>query len=377
MSRAWRAPLRGDAKSVAGVGAPRPCRCDASSKDLECVAIIGQPTRVPQFRVMGSSVGVPHCVCGLYISWVISLHQKACLPSRLLMSIRSPLELPVPRNATATLQLLQRLVGREKHRHWCGGTIAAEKVPRFLEKMAHRYPAILRNTRERSYDRQRGWAAMHMVLFRPVGSDPGGPPSAFNWWLLSDGGAGGLADPASADAHVAGDAMAANTHLTAYEYVLLYASKRTPHTVTDRRSGCVRRIWTDTSSWSWRIRGTVLAEIRASIDACCRSLALGTEPTEEGAGSGLRGLLAAQRARPLFAGVRNQVIALHRYASCEAWPRYRSAWLAGHVRLAAEHGPAVASLPGMRELLAVLPTMRQLRTYDAPVRSIRDLLGEP
>lgn len=45
------------------------------------------------------------------------------------------------------MQLLQRLVGREDHRYWCGGTIVADKVPRFLEKMAGRYPAILRNTR--------------------------------------------------------------------------------------------------------------------------------------------------------------------------------------------------------------------------------------
>lgn len=63
------------------------------------------------------------------------------------MSIRSPLDLLVPRNQTATMQLLQRLVGREDHRYWCGGTIVADKVPRFLEKMAGRYPAILRNTR--------------------------------------------------------------------------------------------------------------------------------------------------------------------------------------------------------------------------------------
>jgi len=290
------------------------------------------------------------------------------------MSIRSPLDLAVPRNRTAAMQLLQRLVGREGHRYSCGGAIAAGKVPRFLEKMASRYPAILRNTRERSYDRRRGRAAMHMILCPPINGAPATRSPVFEWWLLSDDGGGGLADPSSADAHVAVDAMSADSHLIVHDYVLLYATKRTPHTVTDRRTGHVKRIWTDTSSWTWRIRGPVLAEIRASIDACCQSLELGETPLDGGVCSGLRGLLAAQRVRPLFAGVRNQVIELHRYAA-DVWPRHRAAWVAAHPRLAQDQDSAVSSpFPSARELIAVLPTMRQIRIYGTPARTIGDLL---
>lgn len=291
------------------------------------------------------------------------------------MSVRSPLDFAVPRNQTATMQLLQRLVGREGHRYWCGGAIAAGKVTRFLDKMAGRYPAILRNTRERSYDRRRGRAAMHMILCSPMNGAPAAQSPLFQWWLLSDNGPGGLADPSSADAHVAGDAMSANGHLIMHDYVLLYATKRAPHTVTDRRTGHVKRVWTDTSSWTWRIRGPVMAEIRASVDACCQSRELGITPLDGGVGTGLRGLLAAQRARPLFAGVRNQVIDLHRYAG-DVWSRHRAAWVAVHPRLAEDHGSEV-SFPfrRTRELIDILPTMRQIRIYDTPARTIADLLG--
>lgn len=252
--------------------------------------------------------------------------------------------------------------------------IAAEKVPRFLEKMAHRYPAILRNTRERSYDRhRRARAAMHLIVCAPVGSDLHGPLPVLQWWLLSDEGAGGLADPESPDAHVASHAMSASTHITAHDYVLLYATKRTPHAVTDHTTGRVRRIWADTSTWTWKIRGSVMTEIRASIDECCRSLQLGAETTEERAGWGLRGLLAAQRGRPLFSGVRNQVIDLHRGAR-ELWCRYRTSWLAAHPQLLQEQGPIAGTLPSLKETIALLPTMRQLRVYETPRRTIRDLL---
>lgn len=116
-----------------------------------------------------------------------------------------------------------------------------------------------------------------------------------------------------------------------------------------------------------------MTEIRASIDECCRSLQLGAETTEERAGWGLRGLLAAQRGRPLFSGVRNQVIDLHRGAR-ELWCRYRTSWLAAHPQLLQEQGPIAGTLPSLKETIALLPTMRQLRVYETPRRTIRDLL---
>lgn len=90
-----------------------------------------------------------------------------------LMPLTSPLDLRVPRNLTATMQLVQRLVGREHHQRYCGGVIAVERLLSFLTKMADRYPAILRNARERSYDRlRRKQAAMHMIVSAPPGLVP-------------------------------------------------------------------------------------------------------------------------------------------------------------------------------------------------------------
>jgi len=289
------------------------------------------------------------------------------------MSAHSPLELLVPRNGTAVLLHLQRLVGREGHQRWCGGKIIPAKVPAFLEKMADRYP-ILRNTRERSYDRHRGRAVVHLVVSPPFGTAARRPSPALLWWLLSDGGTGGLADPVSPDAHVARDAMSGAGHVQVHDYVLMYATKRQPHEVADRRTGNVRRIWTDTSTWTWKIQQSVMTEIRTSINASCAALELGSEPDIAQGGSGLRGLLAAQRARPLFSGVRNQVIELHEHAR-DTWARHRSAWIAAHPLVSKRYD--AGALRSLEEIMSLhLPTMRQIRIYDTPPHSIQDLVIE-
>jgi hypothetical protein len=296
------------------------------------------------------------------------------MPSRSL-PIRSVLELAVPRNSTATLQLLQRLIGREAHRSYCCGLIDSFKVPGFLEKMSARYPAILRNARGRTYDRTRGRAAMHMIVCPPIGSDPCQPLPVLQWFLVSSPGDGGLCDAKSHDCGVAHDATSASGHLTTADYVLVYGTKRQPRTVTDRRSRAERTIWHQTSTWTWRIRGEVLAEIRAAIHSCCRDLQFGADPSDGGAGWGLLGMLAAQRNRPLFAGVRNQVVDLYRFAAEEAWPPYRQSWLAAHPRLAREHGQQAGRLPSISDLTRYrLPTMPQIRMYSVPPTTIRDLL---
>jgi hypothetical protein len=104
-------------------------------------------------------------------------------------------------------------------------------------------------------------------------------------------------------------------------------------------------------------------------------LQFGAEPSDEGAGWGLLGLLAAQRNRPLFAGVRNQVVDLYRFAAGEAWPQYRQSWLAAHPRLAREHGHRAGQLPSISELTNNrLRTMPQIRLYLTPPTTVRDLL---
>lgn len=280
----------------------------------------------------------------------------------------SPLALPVPRSATALMQLLQLLVGREGHRHWCGGTLPPEKLAAFAAKMAARYP-ILRNARQRAYDRKRGRAVVHFVAF-PAGGQ-------VHWWLLSDAGVGGLADAASPDAHVSRDAMSADGHVTYADYVLLYATKNAPHAVLDKKTGRSRQRWRHTSSWTWRMQGRVVSEVRASIDRCCVALEYGAEAADGRPGWGLRELLAAQRRRPLFAGVRSQVIELHRYAR-DQWAPRRPVWLARHPELARRYGKAAGALLPLQEVVANrLPLMRRLKIYDEPRQTLADLVATP
>jgi|SRR5689334_22755265 len=273
-----------------------------------------------------------------------------------------PLTIAVPRNRTALMQLLQLLVGREKYLYWCGGVLERKKLTKFASKMAARYP-ILRNTRQRSYDRTRDLAVVQFVAF---------PNSnQVHWWLLSSAGAGGLADPGMPDASVSHNAMDADHHLTLGDYVLLYATKREPHTVTDRRSNRERVILKDTSTWTWKLRRDVMTEIRTSIDECCKRIDYGHEGSSSQNPWGLRGLLAAQRRRPLFAGVRNQVIDLHRYARDE-WEPCRKVWIGRHSALAARFGQTAGALRPLNEVLTdYLPKMPRLPVYDEPRLTLR------
>lgn len=278
---------------------------------------------------------------------------------------RDPLDLAVPRNQTVLMQHLQLLVGREEHRGWCGGFVERHKLPGFLEKLAVRYP-ITRNSRERSYDRKRGLAVVHFIAY-PAGDRA-------QWWLLSDAGKGGLADATSPDARVAHDAMAGEHHLTVDDYVLLYATKKEAHTVRDRRSGRERVIFKDTSTWTWKLRSDVVSGIRAAIDECCARLDYGHEGDDTIRPWGLRGLLATQRRRPLFSGVRNQVIELHRYAR-DRWDARRPLWLTRYPALAKQYGVRAGALRPLNEVVTrYLPKMRRLPVYGPKPTRLRDLV---
>lgn len=293
------------------------------------------------------------------------------------MNLQSALELPVPRNLTTLLQHLQRLVGREGHRHWCGGTIPVTKLSAFVHKMETRYP-LLRNTRERSYDRRRGRAVVHMIVY-PMGSTarepsvvatPDGiarPPveSTVAWWLVSGVGTGGLSDPTMPDTHICKDAMSASGHIVVTDYVLAYFTKKEPREIIDRDSGRTRSVFKDTSTWTWKIRSEIVSQARAAIGECCSRFEYGAEHDSDGPGRGLLGFLEAQRSRPLFAGVRSQVIDLHRYAR-DAWDARRGAWNAKHQR----HG----KFRPLSVDINRFPRMLRIPVYDKPPRRVQDLI---
>lgn len=295
------------------------------------------------------------------------------------MLISSPTDLPIPRNLTALMQLLQLLVGPAGHRHWCGGLINSDKAPGFLQKMIQRYPSVLRNARQRSYDRACGRASVRLVVY-PLLSVPrhntldksvDRPADMLLWWLLSTDGTGGLADPLMPDHHVANDAMNSDAHIEVGDYVLAYVSKPVRRELIDKRTGAHRSIWKSTSTWTWKLRHTVHTEVRAAIVDCCRNLSPGREPTGELPGHGLRCVLAAQRQRPLFSGVRNDVIELHRYAQ-EHWLAHEPRWLAQRT---AEDSSRTPILRPLGEVLATqLPLMRRIAVFDQPPQRVADVL---
>ena len=193
----------------------------------------------------------------------------------------------------------------------------------------------------------------------------------FVWWLLSTDGTGGLADSQSPDHHVANDAMSSEAHIEVGDYVLAYVSKPVRRDLIDKRTGDHRSIWKSSSTWTWKLRATVKAEIRAAIIDCCRKLKPGREPAGDQPGYGLLGLLAAQRQRPQFSGVRNGVIELHRFAR-DTWLAHEPHWLAQ--RPADDSAPKPVLRPLSEVLATDLPLMRRIRVFDQPPRRVADIL---
>lgn len=276
-------------------------------------------------------------------------------------SAHEALALPFPRNATVLMQHLQLLVGREDYRYWCGGRLPLEKLPGLVAKFARRYP-IAQNVRQRAYARSRGRAVVQFVAF-PDGEN-------VLWWLLSTAGSGGLADPAMPDAHVASNAHAAIGHIEFRDYVLLYATKKEPREIVDSKTKRAKTVLKDTSTWTWKLRAQVMSELRAGIRQSCDRLEYGDEARGARSGWGLRGLLAAQRERPLFAGIRTQVIELHREA-LKAWDGRRMAWLSKNPGYAIKYGEQAGKLRPVKEVVAALPKMIRLNVFDG--QTLRDL----
>lgn len=275
---------------------------------------------------------------------------------------KSPLDLPVPRNKTALMQHLQLLVGREGYRNWCGGIIGREKFPAFAEKMSRRYP-ITRSTPGRSYDRiKHGKAVVHFIVF-PV-------EEKIQWWLLSDGGTGGLADARMEDSNVAKDAMAAESHITFGDYVLMYASKRERREIKGNAKEPAKIFYKDLSTWTWKLRGTVVKELRASIEECCSRLQLGVDGDSNQQGRGLKGLLSTLRRRPLFSGIRKQVRELHDEA-VQSWRSHHNAWRTKNPSLSA--GTATTKDADIHLAGKFFPTLGKLPVYDTPPKTMRDL----
>lgn len=275
------------------------------------------------------------------------------------------LQIKIPRNKTVLMQLLQLLVFR-RHYWWCGGIIDAAKLGGFVAKMAVRYP-LTRTARGRAYDRSRGLAAMHFIAY-PIAN------GLVAWWLLSDEGKGGLNDPATPDAHVAKNAMAADGHITFTDYVLHYAHKKSPRHLPDKKTGKDKIVFKNVSTWTWKLSDTALNETKASIERAAANFDYGTEGGHGGRPSGVLGILVFQRTRPLFSGVRNQVIDLHRHADSH-WGRLKKKWQGQHSAQCLNDESRAGELRPLKEIVAHhLPKMVRIAVYGDAPKTIGDLV---
>ena len=277
----------------------------------------------------------------------------------------SALLIKVPRNKTVLMQYLQLLVFR-RHYWWCSGTISASKLGGLVAKMAIRYP-VTRTARGRAYDRTKGLAAMHFIAY-PLAN------GLVAWWLLSDDGKGGLNDPAAPDAHVAKNAMAADGHVTFTNYVLHYAYKKSPRHLPDKKTGKDKLVLKDVSTWTWKLSNAAFNETKASIEQAAANFEYGVEEAGGGRPWGVLGILVCQRSRPLFSGVRTQVIDLHRHADSH-WGRVKKKWQGQHSARFTAEGSRAGELRTLKEVMSHhLPKMIRISVYGDTPQTIADLV---
>lgn len=244
----------------------------------------------------------------------------------------------IARSKTAFLQLLQLFIARGGHFYYISGLIAPEKIPTFGAKMLERFPALVRSARSRAYDRQRGRASLHFLVY-PHRS------GKLYWVILSTVGRGGLTDPKAATGETPQDATRREEKLEFEDYELAYMHKFF-------RDG--NKKTHSTSTWTWRLRESAFSEIVAAIE----------HETRHYNARGVLGILAAQHQRPLFSGTRRQVVASHKKAG-ELWGRVHPQWQA-------HHGDTGWPLPDWRHL--GLPVMPRLKCYDNPPQTLADLV---
>lgn len=264
----------------------------------------------------------------------------------------SVLDLRIPTGKTALMQHLQTLVLRGNP-YWIAGVIAPAKLPALAVKLAERYP-VLRNERARTYDRSKGLASAHFIAFPTAGGNAA-------WWVLTSEGHGGLADKKAPDAHVAKHALRSNGHIEFEDYVLLYAHKKDARTLVDAKTGKEKQIIKDCSTWTWKMNPAAYSQVLAGIERDVKELNFGRD--DAGLMEGLRGTLAFQRRRPLFSGVRSQVLQLHREAESQ-WGLARKAWLGRYSQLAARYGDKAGRLRPLKEITSQhLPKMGRFKVF--------------
>ena len=271
-----------------------------------------------------------------------------------------PSNIRVAASKTGLMSLIQTLVAHGAT-YWVAGQIKPEKLAGLAAKFAKTYP-ICRDTRGRTYDKSVGRAVVSFIVF---------PGEKAYWWLLSTPGKGGLADPAGPDFKVVKDALAAGEHIVFEDYRLVYATKQEKKEVPDKKTGAKKFILSGLSTWTWQLTKEAMGECQAVIQEHCRNQAWGVRDPD-GRPYGIRTYLAQQARRPLFSGVRSQVLELNRYAHKE-WGGVIALWRARNPKLVARDRERAGTLVPLNDVVAKLAKMRRLPVYGDIPATIRDL----
>jgi hypothetical protein len=194
----------------------------------------------------------------------------------------------VPRNLTALLQHLQRLVVAG-HVYWTADRIPVGKLAGFVAKWDGRY-RLRADAPARAYRRRTGRASVHLALDPALGATDWPAPTDVGWWMLSTAGLDGLGAVGPNPGQVR-DARTVEGRLRVRDYELL----EQPKTFRDG-SGKTKTLTT----WTWRIAPGRYREWEALL----------VERARQRDRAGVDKALAFLSAMPLFAGVRAQVIRL-------------------------------------------------------------------
>lgn len=198
--------------------------------------------------------------------------------------------LRAPRNRTAELQLILRLVS-QGYSLWTTDRIPIGKLPGFLSKWEHY--RLLADPAARAYRKQTGRANTHLLLehrFNELDADAG-PKEPIHWLMLSTPGRDGLGD----DAAHPGPVFDAANKDQRIEWMGYQLTRQPKHYKT--ADGTLRKEIT----WTWRLPGRRYAEWEALLVAAAKQR---DYPAINQAFTVLSTL-------PMFAGIREQVRRLH------------------------------------------------------------------
>ena len=195
-----------------------------------------------------------------------------------------------PRNRTAELQLIQRLVGRG-YTQWTADRIPLGKLSGFLDKWA-RY-RLLADAPARAYRKQTKRANNFLVLghrFNELNL-PQDAATLVDWLMLSTPGKDGLGDGLPSPGKVS-IADHREQHVLWMGYELL----RQPKSFKDRE-GRLRH----ETTWTWRLPGMRYREYEALLISLAKARDY----------AALRQTFDVLRNLPMLAGIRRQVLDLH------------------------------------------------------------------